>query len=361
MFFNSLIGFMAYQDGTVPAVTGLIESVQQVAITLTTGVDATKTATISSVDTARSIVVPGWYTATNSSNARDEHCRVELTDATTVTVKRTGTSGTIIYYATVVQFATGVVTAIRQGTITIGVSSTQQTATITSTDKTKSLLLYLGTNATAGGSATMKYYFCDVEFTNNTTITANAGDSLSSTTREVGYVAVEFDPSVVQSVQHLVISSTGTSLDTAISAVTMANTWLTWCGCYGNLADEGILQATAKLTSTTNVRTQKQTTGTVNVSAVAIEFVASKISVQHGIEATHNQNDATVNTTISAVDLAKSFVSYGGHRSLGDEPDETLLGGELTSTTNLRTHRAGASASAGTDVGIYTSCIVSGV
>lgn len=120
-----------------------IKSIQRGVLTIPSG-SSSATATITSVDTANSVlhisqdgdgIVDRW----DASLAY-----VVFTNATTLTATRTGTTGDAVrtsYH--VVEYIPGFLKSIQRGTIALtGVSS--NTATITSVDTSKSVLIFLG-------------------------------------------------------------------------------------------------------------------------------------------------------------------------------------------------------------------------
>lgn len=86
----------------------------------------------------------------------------------------------------VTQFLPGQIKSIQRGTIAIS-SGTSNTATVTSVDTSKSILMHLGQYSTQTG---IDNVLTALALTNATTITATRGASTGTTT--VGYQLVEY-------------------------------------------------------------------------------------------------------------------------------------------------------------------------
>lgn len=84
------------------------------------------------------------------------------------------------------QFLPGQIKSIQRGTIAIS-SGTSNTATVTSVDTSKSILMHLGQSSTQTGIDNVS---TALALTNATTITATRGGSTGTTT--VGYQLIEY-------------------------------------------------------------------------------------------------------------------------------------------------------------------------
>lgn len=309
---------------------------------------ASNTAAISSVSTSLTCLSRPSWSNTGTSDNRSDWCRTALTSGTVVTASRDGTTGNIIVYGSAITFDAAVIQSIQRGTISIGTSTTSNTATISSVTKNNSIIIFDGCAAPAGGSAAHQYYNATVELTNGTTVTARVNSALSTTQRTVGYTVVEFvSGALAQAVQHLSLSTTTTSSDHTVTAVTLANAILFHNG--QRAGAENIGQVKLSMTSTTNVRATKDTSGTTPVEACLVEFVSGKVSVQHNLSNAHAQNDQTKDGAITTVDRTKAFVNFAGYQTLGDEPDEARIGVAFLDDDTVRSYRGGASTSASTD------------
>jgi hypothetical protein len=149
-----------------------VTSVQRGTVTLD---DATDTATITAVDTARSVVHFLGTLSNSTAGQRPERAftHVVLTNATTVTVTRGDNSGQVIVSYAVVEYAPGTI-AVQRGAIAL--SGTGATATIAAVITARSYLMYGGVYGDTT-SALWERTQVHMVLTNATTITATRGDS----------------------------------------------------------------------------------------------------------------------------------------------------------------------------------------
>lgn len=166
-----------------------VQSVQRGTITI--GAAATSnTATITTVDTTRSVVHLLGFSATGSSGTewRDYACRIALTNATTVTATRataTEVDSVLVVSYEVVQFNPGMIRSIQRGTI----ANSGTTATISAVNMARTTLMMLGYSYDGGSSfAAWLAGQPRVVLTNATTVTATSG----GTAFTVGYQVVEW-------------------------------------------------------------------------------------------------------------------------------------------------------------------------
>lgn len=159
----------------------LVASSQRGTITLA-GV-ASNTATINSVDTTRAAVAWGG-TSVNTTGNVDGWGVATLTNGTTVTASRGGTSSTMNVTYHVIEFAPGVVKSLQTGTLT-----NSATATVTEVDPNHSWLLLRGwtCNAAANQQSQVR-----IILTDGTTITST-GVFGSGETTTTYYTLAEFN------------------------------------------------------------------------------------------------------------------------------------------------------------------------
>jgi len=168
--------------------SSLIKSIQQGTIAIGHG-STSNTATITSVDLANSFVVWGGWNYSNTSNTSDNFmANVVLTNATTVTAARVGSTFTVTVSYTVVEFVPGVTRSIQRGTITLGGGQASLTATITEVNTAKTFLSCGSNNDSSGANGDSA--FGKLALTNGTTITASRAASTAGII--VAYSAVEF-------------------------------------------------------------------------------------------------------------------------------------------------------------------------
>jgi len=164
-----------------------IKSIQTGSITIA-DLTSSNTATITSVDLNNSIIIHGGRNTGSTNTFVNQECRVALTNATTVTVSRSGSSAVNVVGYTVIEFYPGVIRSVQRGTITINSTNTSATATITAVDTTKSVVFWLGSDASSNGSLTAAY----LTLTNSTTVTSTRNTQDGSSTSVTGYQVVQF-------------------------------------------------------------------------------------------------------------------------------------------------------------------------
>lgn len=162
-----------------------IKSIQRGTIVVANAA-STNTAAITAVDTNNAILRHLGSTIGGTDHT-DSDIRLDLTNGTTITATRAGTSGAVTVSYEIVEFYPGVIKSIQRGTITTnGVAS--NTATITSVDTTKAECHMLGysDNATASSANSMTR----LALTNATTVTVTCGSSAAL--QNTNYQVVEY-------------------------------------------------------------------------------------------------------------------------------------------------------------------------
>jgi hypothetical protein len=359
--FNHLEGesVVAKIDGNdvvdVDVISGAVDvgnniiSVQPFEITIATSA-ATNTATITAVDTSRSLIIWGGFTTTTTFGTpfRDFLPRLALTNATTVTATRNTASAsfTTTVRGTVVEFSSRVVSTVEYGTITIPSSTASATASITPIDLTRSAVFYLG--ATNSGTTTNAFgVYATVELTDASTVTATRGSSSTTEVLTVPFAVVKFKSSVIQSVQRRSISISGTTTDDTdtITPVTFANTMLAWGGIsssspaiatfatYIQLAGDG---ASVSLSRTSSTSASRRIVYTV------IEFVPGVLN-SHQRSVTSLASDASEDSAISSVSTSLAFCSLLGFKATNSgastEHDTIQPTVKLQSSTAVRAQK----------------------
>ena len=174
--------------------------------------------------------------------------------------------------------ASSLITQVQYGTVSTAGSS--GTATITSVDTTRSILINLGQTVNDASSPSPSEMYCRIILTNSTTITITRGTGGNPGARVVGFVVVEFAPGVLRSVQAAVLTiSSGSSTTATISSVNTAKTVLlplrtssaTTSALTGVMMDVYLT-----LTNTTTITATMDVAGTgawtPNTGVIAMEF-----------------------------------------------------------------------------------------
>lgn len=151
---------------------------------------ATNTATITAVVTANTLLhFVGQMVSTGTVN-KDGYARIDLTNTTTITATRIGTTGPLTVSFEAVEYNPGPITLVQRGTIATA-SVTSNTATITSVTTATAQVDYLGNsnNDTGGdpGNAATR-----LTLTNATTITAST--FASAVTQTTSYQVTDWNP-----------------------------------------------------------------------------------------------------------------------------------------------------------------------
>lgn len=165
--------------------SSLIESIQYGTVALSGA--TSNTATISSVDTTRSLVVHLGQSNNWSGGTQPTYTvtKLSLTNATTVTATRGAVGGIDCNAAfAVLQFRPGAVRSVQQGNVT-----PTGTATVTEVNTAKSLLLSMGISGDTGGIDGS--WYSRLTLTNGTTVTATRQDTSASALAH-NFVLVEF-------------------------------------------------------------------------------------------------------------------------------------------------------------------------
>ncbi len=176
---NATVSFMI-----VEFKAAVLNNIQPFAKTLTTS-SLSDTQTITSVNTANTLLVWGGDYSQVSAVISALY-EVVLTNSTTLTFTRTGTSSTTkTINVTVLEFASSILNSMQRGTTSN--ASTSATATITAVNTAKAFSNYVGFNTNAAANNYIETN-STVELTNSTTVTsrkASAGTSTSITSWEV--------------------------------------------------------------------------------------------------------------------------------------------------------------------------------
>lgn len=244
-----------------------IDSIQQGSITMTT-TDVSATDTITSVTTARSVVVHNGQSSINSTISYGRSALdVSLTNATTVTATRdhNGSTTTIVNYV-VIEFASGIVDSVQEFTIIITDSgAVTNTATISSVDTSRSAIFPGGYKTNDTGSVPQDDANCHVQLTNATTVTATRNATAVEQPAISGTV-VEFASGKLDSVQRGVdtVASGSLTEDVTVSAIVVAQSMVNaLCATSTSTAtlDSEEQTFTIEIINTTTIRVTRNVTG----------------------------------------------------------------------------------------------------
>ena len=213
----------------------LIDSVEYGTISIS-GSPSTGTASISSVDTSRSVVFPLGNTTTNtSSTPNGKNAAVTLTNATTVTGRIGVNSVTATAGFVVVQFKADVIQSVQQFTTAYTSSSLTDDQTISSVTEANTMLVWGGTVNITDTNGLYR-----LSLLNSTTARlTRQGTGVGS--RAAYYTVLEFVPGVINSTQAGTIQmqsvTSNTATITSVDASKSICAWMGWSLGYVNGAE----------------------------------------------------------------------------------------------------------------------------
>jgi len=169
---------------------GVTNNIQEVNITVA-NTASSNTATITSVDTSNTVLFPGgWLAPASNWVGTNTAFTTVLTNATTVTMARNGTSGENQQNVTAVEFVSGELNSVQRGTISVGSTDTQVDETITSVDTSKSIVNVVGCNNVTASTVDPEEEWFTAVLLNATTVRVNRGLA-SARTISVAYEVIE--------------------------------------------------------------------------------------------------------------------------------------------------------------------------
>ena len=170
----------------------LASNVQRGTISLTSV--ASNTATISSVTTSRAVVLSGGYTTTTGGSSTSLYTNLELTNSTTVTAARTGTTGTNVVAYSVVEFVSDIIQSVQHRSVTMSTTSAAPTDTISSVVFDNTWFIWGGGLSGATGPNSANHAL----FLDGSTTVTLIREGTTSTTRTAKYIVLEFVPAVIR-------------------------------------------------------------------------------------------------------------------------------------------------------------------
>ena len=173
---------------------GGIKSIQTFSDNITAG-NTTKSVTISSVDVGSAIVFATQDLRNTVVTYTNYACRWNLTGSTTLTLRRTGTSGSSdTVSGFILEFEDGIVTSSNDYTTSLAAAATSATKTITSVDSSNSIIVPYGATQSSGifSSARPFPYQAEVGFNSDTEIQTTVTNPQTSIDIVYGYQVIEF-------------------------------------------------------------------------------------------------------------------------------------------------------------------------
>ncbi len=348
MFSTLPMTFLGHDNGdTGGGSTSYVDSVQQIEITIGGG-DTSETATITSVNTSRSVIFWGGTNTDNTGNTQREiQARIALTNATTVTAYRDTSDATygVTLRATVVEFTSDMVDSVQSGTITIS-SGESNTATISSVTTSRSVVLWQGFTG-SGATSSMDNLHPTLALTNSTTVTATRGESTSAYQPTIGYTVVQFKSAVIDSIQTVSRELSGLD-DTDAHTITSVDTnrsVVIYNGARSTLSTFSAWMYRSALTAATTVTSTRESSSSSSrtVAYTVVEFASGVVNkLRRGSTAVTSTN-ATADTTITSVDTSKSVLIFGGYGTDSTGADDAYTTATLLNSTTVRAERTSTS------------------
>lgn len=176
-------------------------SVQESTITLSAV--SSNTGTITSVTTNKTFLVGSFTCASTADDNTLGSVDVTLTDATTITVQRNGSTGTIVWTGYAISFAAGGAETIQRGTITAQGATASQNVSITTVDSNLAMVQNAG-NVSAfksgsfpgAGSSDNSDAQCAWDFVDTSTIRVQHNTSGGEANNDISWEVIEWEISL---------------------------------------------------------------------------------------------------------------------------------------------------------------------
>lgn len=326
----------------VSAFPSLIKSIQPFSITLGSG-DDTATASISSVDTTKTVLfLNGYDTEQSMVSAEELLASITLTDDTTVTAIRSSTSTDAnVILGVAVEFISAFAD-VQYGSITISATDTSNTGTISTIDVDRSVVIYLGHTVNAAASS-LGTSFPGLVITDPTTITATRAGTLNDTT--ISFCVLQLSSSVVNSVQQVQAQTTlGNTVGTAaIVSVDMANSLILFGGINANTANINNFFHSVQLTDPTTIAITRA--GAVSVTSTVfltvLELIPGYITSIQRPTTTVGSGSHTGTSALAAIGTQKAVYNGIWWRTGSSEPDNGFINSAITSSILTTSTRIG--------------------
>jgi len=346
--YGALSGFNAFTQSSIPS--SLLESVQQVSISLTAG-NGSNTGAISAVTTTRTSIHHQGETSDGGAVSAVGRGSVAFSFAsgTSVNAERGVTSDNTVGNCVVVQWAAGVTQSVQYGTSDLnGLTQGDITISAVTAANAGTLLNGVKSSLTANGA--------DVGLVNiyhNSTTVIRGERAGSSAVAHVFYAcSLEFVAGVLNSsTQQAAVASSGTvtNVDATISAVTLAQTMLGWCGSRdAGTANHLLRRHRTEITSTTNIKFTRSSSSSNVMTGIAyvFEFKSQYMAGVDNVTGTWGSGETTHNEAISAVAAVnKCIPSWLETSSAQTAWSNASARTSLTTTTNEEMVRAATGAS----------------
>jgi hypothetical protein len=319
-----------------------IKAIQTGTVTLNDA--ATATATITAVDLSKSILYFNLYNSTGNPNQGLFRGSIS---STTQLLFQAGNSFDATEYAYirywVVEFSSGV--TVQRGLVN-NIYSVAQSVSITSVNTSKTFVLnYFKSVRTS--ISDRQWVVSDL--TSSTNVDFYNGFAGPAEATDDAYQVVEYDTATVQKVGPVSKAGGDPPYDDAITASTMANTFLT-NGSFWDNTNGGIDDALYHyMTSTTNIRTTDNGSTDKNSTLLYYVVTTADVKVQRGQPAmtTAETTDTATLTAINIDYAAAQLTNWNHHVGSGDIIGDTFNDANIQLTFNSSTELGAQRYSAG--------------
>lgn len=214
-------------------------------------------------------------------------------------------------------------------------------------------LVHLGARADATATTPARVA-CQLKIDSSTQVSATRNTGTGTTV--VNMVVVEHDSATVTTEEFTLTTTTNTTEDRTVAAHTIESTMLFASGRTTDTGGQPVASWQYAMTSTTNLRFTRALGTSATFVITAYLVAMSDGTVVNPQAPTHADGVGTVNTTITAVTLARTFAqtnstyqpSFGGVNN--NAFARALVSAALTSTTNLRTVKGNVNTAAAPQV-----------
>ncbi|MGB0404082.1 MAG: T9SS type A sorting domain-containing protein [Salibacteraceae bacterium] len=316
---------------------------------------ASSTASITAVDTLKSIIIGSHYQSGNIN--ADDMPRVEFADDETITLTRVGSASTLTYFGYAIEFTDN--TTVEHGNFSFASGSTTDTETINAIATDRSLVMgtsnaysqgstpyssddncgynwskmefptttsVLGTRATSGNTANIPFQVVSFRY-NQTRIPSGSVADVSDPTGP-------FDSMFLNRLEKntVTMGAGATSVTATIASVNRDSTFMLFSiRVNTNEIGQGLVRG--EITNGTTLTFERDASGSAVEIDYQVFYFASGVYVQHG---TTNLTSTSVSQSISSVDLNKSFVIATLENDGSTFGEDDGVTADLTTTTNIQ-------------------------
>lgn len=298
-----------------------VQGIQNVAIPVGSGATSA-TVSINSVSSTAFMLFQGFVTPTANSGAQS-WTYVTLADSSTVkAVRNTAGPNTCTGYGIVVNASSNLVKSVQFGTITFTAAQTIGTYTITGVTTSQTVIHLLGELSNQGSIAMQGVEPWGVL---TDSVTATFRRQTSGPTETLSFLALEFQPGTVSSVQAIAASGSvaGTTRDTAINSISTSNAIVLHAGNSAQQTSPRNFYCIGQLTSGTNFRETYSSAPSVvcNYNAYVVEFVSGVLASAVQRTAFTLTGNSSGTNAVTSVNTSSAICNY--NRSLNNVASQT--------------------------------------